>query len=254
MKQMLTQYPLKALWFITTTLLLTSNQLTYAQTDAQTDAVRVVDNQIIRVSATGTAYGEPDIATVRLGVSLTGDPLETLLARANTTAEAITDALNTAGVDRSDIRTSAFHIFEEQTFNPMTGEAEPAGYRVTHVYGVTVRNIATLGSVLSEALAAGANRVQDVQYSVSEPSTLERLAREQAVDAARAKAQHLADLAGVTLAGVMTIQETSSPSSNTPVNFNMMDMAVAEEAMNVPTASGQLAIHVRVDITFALTE
>ncbi|MEM7734186.1 MAG: SIMPL domain-containing protein [Deinococcota bacterium] len=238
------------LWFVTTSLLLTGSQISYAQSDDMSGPI----NQVIHVSATGTAYGEPDIATVRLGVSLTGDMLETVLSNANTAAEAVVTALTTAGVSRSDIRTSAFNIFEEQTFNPMTGEAEAAGYRVTNVYAVTVRDVTALGRLLSEALAAGANRVQDVQYSVSEPSVLERSAREQAVNAARAKAEHLATLAGVNLAEVVMIQETMNPVGNISTDFSMMNMMASEATMNVPTASGQLAIQVRVDMAFALAE
>ncbi|MEM6427704.1 MAG: SIMPL domain-containing protein [Deinococcota bacterium] len=236
------------LWFVTTSLLLVGSQVSYAQSDNTS-----VD-QIIRVSATGTAYGEPDIATVRLGVSLTGDALDTVLSNANSTAEAVVNVLIAAGIAQSDIRTSAFNVFEEQTFNPMTGEAEAAGYRVTNVYAVTVRDVTALGSLLSEALAAGANRIQDVHYSVSEPSALARQAREQAVGAARAKAEHLAELAGVTLAEVVMIQETSSPVNNPSSDFSIMNMMASEATMNVPTASGQLAVQVRVDMAFKLAE
>lgn len=200
----------------------------------------------INVSATGTAYGEPDIATVHLGVSLRNSELTTALTSANATADALLVTLNEQGVALEDIRTLSFNVYQEEIFNPNTGQGEPADFRVTNLFAVTIRDVTSLGEILGAALNTGANTVQNVQYSVADSAALEAVARERAMEAALAKAEQLAGLANVSLAEVVGISEVDTPTQPEP------RFMAAESTQGVPTASGQLAVRVDVTVTIAI--
>jgi hypothetical protein len=72
---------------------------------------------------------------------------------------------------------------------------------------VTVRDLPSLGSVLNDAVKAGANNISGVSLSVADQAALEADAREKAVADAKTRAQALAELSGVTLGEVVSVSE-----------------------------------------------
>jgi hypothetical protein len=79
---------------------------------------------------------------------------------------------------------------------------------------VTIRDLDTVGDVLDAAVEAGANNVWGVSFGLDNTDALEEQAREKAVADARARAESLAKLNGVTAGDVIAISEVigSGPS------------------------------------------
>ena len=89
-----------------------------------------------------------------------------------------------------------------------------------------VRDLDALGAVLDGIVAAGANEVHGAQMSASDPSASEHEALRAAVAAARAKAEAIADAAGVAVGRVERIEEEASHGPPMPKR-RMMAMAEA---------------------------
>jgi uncharacterized protein YggE len=203
----------------------------------------------ITVSGNGVAYGSPDIATAQVGVQTRGEDPGQAMEDNNTRMAALIAALKGLGIADNDIQTTNFSVYAQQDYNPQTGETlETITYVVDNTVNITVRDLARLGDVLSGAVDAGANNVHGISFSVDNPAALEQTAREQAVNDARARAQALADLAGVTLGDVHSISENLS--GGVPI-YEARDM-VAQGGSAVPVQTGQIAVNLNVTITYLI--
>jgi len=94
--------------------------------------------------------------------------------------------------------------FEGRTY---FGKRELVGYTVTRGIDVTLKNFDQLEPVLSDALDAGANRVSGILWRTMEHRKHQFEARRRAVEHAKEKASHLAELNGLKLGRATNIQE-----------------------------------------------
>ena len=82
-----------------------------------------------------------------------------------------------------------------------------SGYELANVVEVTVRNLARLGDVVDGVLKAGATSMDSLTFRLDDPAPAEREARIRAMAAARARADVLAEAAGVAISGVSSVIE-----------------------------------------------
>ena len=199
----------------------------------------------ITVNGSGTAYGSPDTAILDLGVSIFNADVSAAMTEADELMVAIREALIAAGVDESDIRTAGLSLWREDQRN---NAGNPVGgrYQVWHNYNVTVRDVDSVGDVISAAVAAGANNIGGVQFTIADPSELEREARETAMADAQARAEHLAQITGVTLGAPTAITEGYGGYMPTARQATMYD------GMGSGIATGELAITVNVTVTYGV--
>lgn len=207
------------------------------------------------VTGSGTVYGSPDVAILGLGVTASNDSLEQSLTDANTRINAVRQVLLNAGVADSDIRTDSFNIYPDERYD-RDGNVSSTSFRVENILSVRVKDLAQVGSLLTDSINAGANRVHRVDYQVSDPTTLQQEARRAAVENARAKAQELADLAGVSLGNVVMMREAQNNGyapivETSSARFDAVPMAAAVESP-APVSGGQLSVSVSIQIGFAL--
>lgn len=205
----------------------------------------------ITVTATGTAYGEPDQANFDAGVSATNRDVQTALDEVNGRVESLMDVLEAAGIAAEDIRTSNFSVYPDQAYRP-DGTLGELRYRVTNTVSVTVRDTSQLGALLGASVEAGANEIWNVVFSLSNREALEREAREQAMQGAQERAQQLASLSGAELGGVSRVVEGPVPDGGTP--FPGPRMEAMDAGASVPISSGQLAVTVTLQVTFGIDQ
>lgn len=206
----------------------------------------------IAVSASGTAYGEPDEASFDAGVSALNEDVQVASSAVTEGVSSLLTALRQAGIEERDIRTTNFSIYPEQSYDN-SGQPGQLRYRVVNTVHVTVRDTDKLGRLLGLSVEAGANEVSNVVFSVADPEALERQAREEAMKAAYAKAVQLAALAPVELGGVRQISEATQGGSAQPLpQFRMEAMSADTAGANVPVSSGQLAVTVTVQVVYSI--
>lgn len=205
------------------------------------------DQSGIRVTGTGTVYGEPDLAVFEVGIDSTDPDLATAVEHANQVASAIMTALTEAGVAETDLRTGSFNVWREDIHSP-EGEPRPPTFRVVNSVHVTVRDITRVGDLLGLALDSGANQVSGVRFILADPVELRAQARELAMADALRVASQLADLGGVELGAPLFIEERQVNGGPQPQAY-----AAAMET-SVPTAAGELAVTVSVTVNYGIVD
>jgi uncharacterized protein len=158
----------------------------------------------ITVVGTGTAHAVPDIAEWSFGVQSEADTAAKALEAASGGTQAIIDALRGAGIGKEDLRTEHVSLYPQTTDD---GRAV-IGYSASSSVHAVVRDLAKAGDVVDSAVAAGANTVYGPSLRVSDSQAQYETAADAAIDDARARAEALANKAGVTLGAPIAIVES----------------------------------------------
>jgi len=212
-------------------------------------AVPAVDQpqpSVITVTAMGRVAVRPDVVLVTLGAE----------TRASTLAEATADVgrrmgealarVKALGVAENDITTVVYAV--DPIAAPRRSDDEApriVGYRVANVVRLRLRDLAAAGRIVDAAIAAGANTVSALQFTLDGPARAESEARVFAVRAAAAKAREIADSAGVRLGELVWISE-SAPIRPVP------RAAMATQVAPGPVEPGQLEIVVGIEARYRI--
>jgi uncharacterized protein YggE len=189
---------------------------------------------------------------VRIGVNVTRATVRQATDDAAAGARSVIGALRAADVAEDDIQTSNLSVGPLREHVP-GGAPRLVGYTFTNTVSAIVRDLDRAGSVLDSALAAGGDDavLESVTFAPDDDGETERdaavRAREAAYGDARAKAEHLARLAGVTLGSPVAIDETGYA----PREVGVARMAMSADAAP-PIAAGQITTTVRLRVCFAI--
>jgi hypothetical protein len=204
---------------------------------------------LITVSGVGRVSVRPDTAVATVGAEARAPRLEDATADVARRVTAVLARVKALGVAERDIQTVGYSI-EPLVAPRRPGEEDQppriAGYRATNVVQLKVRALDSVGRVLDEAVAAGANTIRSLHFTVDDPSRAEGEAREKAVKNAAAKARQLADAAGVRLGEIVLLSEggvarpvierfartslAAAPMAPGPVETGEQEIAVTVEA------------------------
>lgn len=113
-----------------------------------------------------------------------------------------------------------------------------------------MRNLARLGEVLDQAIAAGATDVFGVSFTVSEASKALDAARAAAIADAKRKADIYAKAAGAQVGRPIDISEANAA----PRPMARFAASAANRAMAAPTpvAAGENTLHISLSVTYEL--
>ena len=201
----------------------------------------------IVVSGTGRVAVQPDVADLRLGVTVAKPTVEAARGEAAATMDAILRAVDGAGVVRADVRTAMLSV--QPRYDYRDGRAPVlTGYEIANVVEVSVRDLSALGDVIDATLTAGATSMDALSFRLADPRPAEREARRQAMAEARSRADFLAEAAGVTVQGVSDIVEGQPVRPPGPV-AKAERMALAADA-GTPVEAGTLEVAVTVSVTY----
>lgn len=207
------------------------------------------DGGRIVVAGTGRVSVQPDVADLRLGVSIARPTVEAARALAAGIMDAILAAVDAVGLDRRDVRTTLLSVQPRYDYR----ENQPpvlTGYELANVVEVTVRDLARLGDVVDATLGAGATSMDGLSFRLADPAPAEREARIRAMAAARARAEVLAEAASLTIADVSDIVEGSVATPPEP-RYKAARLMVSEDAgAATPIEAGSMEIAVSVTVTY----
>lgn len=176
----------------------------------------------ISVSGHGEATAIPDIATFSFSVVSEKSTVAAAQTDAAAKANATTDYLVAAGVDKKDIQTSGYSVNPQYDYQSSVcpqgssgvvpvycpgGKQVLLGYEVRQTTTVKVRNTQKAGDLLAGVGSKGATEVSGLNFTFDKPDMLETDARDKAIADAKTKAQVLAKQLGVTLVRVTSFSE-----------------------------------------------
>lgn len=203
----------------------------------------------ISVTASGEATVAPDLAIVSFAVSGEGKSLGPTRDDVNARASKVLATLRELGVADGDINAPSVAIQPQYDYSK--GQ-KLVGYRVVRHMTAKVRSLDSLGAVLDGVVKAGANEGHATQMTASDPSAAEHEALEAAVAAARAKAEVVANAAGVKLGDVLRVDEDPDVHVG-PMPKGRMLAAMAESAdVATEVAAGDLTVTRRIRAWFGI--
>jgi uncharacterized protein YggE len=209
-------------------------------------------NRTITVVGAGKASGTPDVAYVTVGVETRDDSVQVAVDDNAEIMNDVLDALKALGIADADLQTSNYSVYTERVTPRLGPEAEETEgdliYQVRNQVSVKVRDLDILEDVLDEAVSAGANSIYGIQFGVDDPSELQAEARADAVEDAKARADSLAELNGVSVGDVMHISEVITGPGP------MLERAAyaVPQGAAAPIEVGELEVHMSVQITYAI--
>jgi uncharacterized protein YggE len=198
----------------------------------------------ITVTGSGTASAKPDL--VSCDISIEAIDSDQVLAYDNVTAklESVRTGLEGLGIDPADLQLLRVVVIPEDRTD---SGAAPTGeflFRARGVFQVVIRTPENLEDVLSAALQAGANTIDNFTYGFQSIDEIEQTARAAAIRNAYARAEQLASEMSVAVGEPIIINEVSAG-----LDFSSLpDVTISP----YPLDAGELVVRVEVNITFAL--
>lgn len=221
---------------------------TTAQTESP-EAGQGAGNRTISVSGSGTVGADPDRVVVRLGVETVAETADAALSENSEQMEAVIDALTEAGVPEATIQTEIVQLeprYESPEREPgQPTQRELVGYLAANVVRVSSEGVGGIGELLDAATQAGANRVEGINFEVTNPEEVLGEARQLAWEDAQQKAEQLVSLSDAELGDVLSISESTRGPQ--PVRLRAEEMEAA-----VPIQSGTEEIRVDVQVVWAI--
>ncbi len=207
-----------------------------------------VNPRQVTVIGSGQVQGVPDTLTADVAIEFTAADVTTAMNQTNERQQAVINALQGAGVDRKDVRTTNVSLQPQYAKPEQAGTTTIAGYRATNGIEIRIHPADAASKLLSLIVSTGgdATRISSVSYSIADDSQLVKDARARAFEDAKNRAQQYAQLSGLSLGKVLSISEArGAASSPAPLPAPRESMA--------PLEPGQQTVSFSVTAVWELT-
>jgi uncharacterized protein YggE len=219
---------------------------TVAAADSGTD-------HVISVSGSGTVTGTPDRVTISFSVETENSDVKVAQATNSLAMNNVVDALAAAGVPRDQMKTTDYAITPVYQEDKGVFTTNVKTYQVTNTLRVTLTDTNQTGQMIDTAVSAGANKVDSIQFMLSDAQglALRNQALSKAVLNARADADTVAAALNVTITGTNTADISQGYA---PVVYNQYNNLALESAgakvASTPIQSGDITVTAQVSITY----
>jgi uncharacterized protein YggE len=197
----------------------------------------------ITVHGFGSVEATPDQVAFSFGVQTSAKTASAALAANGSAAAKVVAALLQAGVVEKSIQTQQVFLSQRRSDDGQT----VLGYDASSSVRATLPSIADAGTIIDGAVNAGADSVDGPSLTLSNERALERKALAAAIGDARARAQALADAAGLSVGTIASIAEDGAA---TPVPFAAKSDAATASAP--PIEPGTQEVDASVSVTFTV--
>lgn len=202
----------------------------------------------ITVRGTGTAHATPDEATVGLGIDVVRATAAEALADVTERTTKLVTLCRGLGLGEGDVTTTGVSVAEHGEHDK-DGRWQHRGYRAANRLSARVRDVDTIGGLLSAAVDDAGATVDGPSWRVlAEHPAHAEASRLAALDA-RTRARALADALGGRLGAVVSVRDARSAPPAEP-RLLRMDAAAAP----LPVEAGELTVVATVDVEFALEQ
>jgi len=221
---------------------------------------RAVDGtmyNVISVSGDGKVYATPDVAIVRIAVSMERKKSKDAFNEVSSKIKVIKRSAKQLGIKDEDVQTADISVYPKYNYDG--GEGKIVGYTATQTLSIKVRGIDRKNEYASEVVdtLSGIDNVlvQDISFDIEDKTSVYSEARELAYKKASQKARELAQLAGLTLGKAISISEGQNITYPQRVQYfsNTLAKEAADSGNTGGTiSSGQLEIHIVLSINYEI--
>ncbi|ADU29276.1 SIMPL domain-containing protein [Evansella cellulosilytica] len=197
----------------------------------------------IKVHGEGKVTSPPDTVTITLGAVTESPSLREAQLENSNRVSAVIELLINLGISESDIQTIEYRVNPQYDF--IDGKQTFRGYQVGHLLNIILKDVTMAGRITDDAVAAGANTIRSIDFSIQNASSLYEEALIRAVEDGKTKAASIASSLHVNLhAAPEKIEEIIQPDI---IPFRTMNLTAAE---GDPLQPGSLEIMASVEMTF----
>ncbi|SRR5579885_2966372 len=206
------------------------------------------------ISATGSATTSvlPDLVTVQFGVDTEGKTAQDAISSNSQLMNTVVSAIQNIGVSKDEISTAGFSIYpvyNDSIPDQKTGihQSVLAGYRASNTLYVKTTKLSSAGNIVDTAVGAGANRVDNISFSLS-PDKQQSIQDDllgKAVLNAKDRAQKALAPLNQKIIGVKMVS-LSDFSSPPPIYYGAISAGVMEKSTPVFSANQDVSVNVNV--------
>jgi len=196
----------------------------------------------LRFSGMDSVKVKPDQAELQATATATAGSSKAALDEASSKLQRVTERMRALGIADDDLSTDPVNTYQDWESKDWTANV---------TLRVRVADVNRAGEILAEANAAGADSVSGPYFSLEDQDAAYNEAMKKAIENARTKAEAAATQMGVTVTGVVSVDET--PGAGQPPVMMAADAAAAQESADakaVPVQMGDQEIFASVTVTF----
>src|SRR5215469_1816459 len=229
-------------------------QLTTHSSLTQNTNNNVTNNITLSVPGSATTKVKPDKVILTLGVETTNQTADAALNTNSAKMNKVLNALLSVGVKQNETSTSAFSI--SPNYNYTQGRNIITGFTATNSIQIESSYINDTAKWIDTAIAAGANNVNNVVFTLSDKKLEEtkNLLIKEAISNARTKADIAASSLGLKVVGVKwaSVNEFESPPPQPLLASQPFTATPAAARTATPIISGQEEVSTIVRVVYLL--
>jgi len=212
-------------------------------------ALAAEDTRVIEVSGAGEARSAPDVANLSLVIETHAPTAEECSNKNAALAQKVVQVLKDKLAGKGTVETGDYSL------NPDYNEPGPnqrpriTGYNAQNTINVETTELMLLGSLIDSAIAAGANRVNYLNFGLRDDTKAREEAIANASKDAQAQAQALAASLDVKLKQVVKASTVPEPRPIMPMA--RMAMATSMNA-STPVEASQIRVSATVMLTYEI--
>lgn len=201
---------------------------------------------VITVNGEASVSKAPDMATISVGVTSVGENAGSALKLNSAEMEKVIARLKELGVAEGDMQTSGLSVNPNWSNSySSSGTQKIDGFTAMNYLTVGIRDLDKLGATLDQVVTDGANTLNGVTFALVDPRPALDEARKLAVADARARAELLAEAAGVKLGDLVSLTDGGGYSGGPAPMFKA-------DAASVPVQKGDVSYQATVTITWEI--
>ena len=214
-----------------------------ADSSANTPAMRTIE-----VDGSGETRTSPDTADLDLAIDTQAKTAEEAANRNAALAAKVIDALKSKLGDKGKITTAGYSLNPEYD-QRVSEKPRIVGYNAQNTVTLHTGALDLVGALIDAAIAAGANRVNSLNFSVKDDTKARTEAIAIATRDARAQAQALASALGVKLGRVL---KATTASQARPIPMRMERAMAMSANAATPVEPGEVIVPATVSLTFEI--
>ena len=209
----------------------------------------------VTVKGKGSVTAQPDRAVVRFGVTTRAETAKQTRSDNASAAESAMNAVRSLDVPEEKMRMESLRLQPRHKYDDEADERTLVGYEATRQVVVELDRLEVLPQLVADVVESGANRLSNIDYQLSDRSSFRNDALRKAAQAARGKAQLLAETLDARLGPVHSINDQSFDVVRPQPKAGRVEMAKASDAARAEPeayAAGEIEVSADVQVVFDL--
>lgn len=213
-------------------------------------------DELHKLNVTGSAalFKPADLLTMTVGVVTQNPQVKAALKANGEQMRAMNDLLKNVGLSQKELQTGTFTVVPQYATPPrnIPENWHPAivSYEVRNTIAIKTTQLELVGAIIDAVAQAGANLVEDLNFTLLDQQPAKSEAIAQAVQQARLYADAAAKEADITLGDILEL--TINPAPIAPRPFRMEKFAMAAMDAGTPITPGEVEVNATVSLVYAI--